>query len=316
MLHVLTITAPIYLLIVVGYLAVRGGLMQKSDTRVLGRFVFMFGMPALLFNALTQRHADAEIEWIYMAVYGLGSGLTMLGMIIYALKVRGASVPLAAVQGMSSAASNTAFIGFPILSELLGPTAGMALAMCFIIENLFVMPFGLAYADSAGGSGKLGQALWRSLKSMASNPLLWGLSLGLLFRICGWHLPAVPDKAIQMVSVVASPLALFVVGGSLVGLRLGNQVRDVVTVAGAKLLLHPLLVGGLVLLLPALDPRLGIAAVVNAAMPMAVIVTVMAQRHQQEEFSAAALLVATLSSFVTINLLLMVVTPLLPAAGQ
>src|SRR5690606_12017630 len=142
------------------------------------------------------------------------------------------------VQGMSSAASNTAFIGFPILQQLLGPTAGVALAMCFIIENLFIMPFGLAYADSAGGKG-MRSALWRSLRSMATNPLLWGLSLGLIFKVFGLHLPGVPEKAVQMLSVVASPLALFVVGGSLVGLKLGQQVRDVVTVAGAKLLLHP-----------------------------------------------------------------------------
>ncbi len=316
MLHVLTITAPIYLLIAVGYFAVRGGLLQKSDTRALGRFVFMFGLPALLFSALTQRHAEAHIEWGYMAAYGVGSGLAMLGTILYARKVRGASVPLAAVQGMSSAASNTAFIGFPILYELLGPSAGMALAMCFIIENLFVMPLGLAYADSTGGSGKLKAALLRSARSLVRNPLLWGLGLGLVFRALGWHLPAVPEKAVQMVSVVASPLALFVVGGSLVGLRLGHHIRDVITVVGAKLLLHPLLVGLLVLALPAIDPRLGIAAVVNAAMPMAVVVTVLAQQYEQEEFSAATLLVATLSSFITINVLLMVVAPLLPAAGQ
>ncbi len=314
MLHVLTLTAPIYLLIAVGYFAVRFGVLQKTDTRVFGRFVFLFGMPALLFHALTQRHAEADIEWVYMAVYGLGSALTMIGIIVYALKVRGASIQLASVQGMASAASNTAFIGFPILQQLLGPTAGMALAMCFIIENLFIMPCALAYADSAGGSGKL-QALWRSLKSMVRNPLLWGLVMGLVFRVMDWHLPAVPAKAIEMVSVVASPLALFVVGGSLVGLRLGDRIRDVVTVAGAKLLLHPLLVGALMLILPAMDPKLSVAALVNASMPMAVIVTVLAQRYEHEEFSAAALLVATLCSFVTINLLLMAVSPMLPA-GQ
>lgn len=316
MLHVLTITAPIYLLIAVGYCAVRFGLLQKSDTRVFGRFIFMFGLPALLFHSLTQRHEDAAIEWSYLLVYTVGSLATMFGMMLYARKVRGGSVPLAAVQGMSAAASNTAFIGFPILYQLVGPSAGVALAMCFIVENLFIMPLGLAYADSAGGSGRLGAALRRTLSSMVRNPLLWGLVLGLVFSGMGWHLPAVPAKAVQMVSLVASPLALFVVGGSLVGLKLGTHLRDVMTVVGAKLLVHPLLVAGLMLLIPIADPRLAISAVVYAAMPMAVIVTVLAQLHNQEEFSAAALLIATLLSFVTVNLLLLGVAPMVPVAGQ
>lgn len=316
MLHVLTITAPIYLLIAVGYLAARFGLLQKSDIRALGHFVFMFGLPTLLFQALTQRHAEAQLEWLYLLAYGLGSGLSMLLTILYARKVRGVSISMASVQGMSTAASNTAFIGFPILYQLIGPVAGVGLAMCFIIENLLIMPLGLAYADSEGGSGKLGQALLRSLKSLVHNPLLWGLGLGLLFRAMGWHLPAVPEKAVQMVSVVASPLALFVVGGSLVGLRLDGQLRDVFTVASAKLLVHPLLVGALLWLLPSFDQKLSVAALVYAAMPMASVLTVLAQRYQHEKFSAATLLAATLVSFVTINLLLMVVAPMLPVAAN
>ena len=312
MLHVLTITAPIYLLIAVGYLAVRFGLLQKTDTRAFGHFVFMFGLPTLLFDALTQRHAGAELEWSYLLVYGLGSGLSMLLVILYARKARGNSISMASVQGMSSAASNTAFVGFPILYQLIGPVAGVALAMCFIIENLFVMPLGLAYADSEGGSGKLGQALVRSLKSLVRNPLVWGLGLGLLFRAMGWQLPAVPEKAVQMVSVVAGPLALFVVGGSLVGLELEGQLRDIFSVTAAKLLLHPLLVGALLWLLPPFDQKLSVAALVYASMPMASVLTVLAQRYQHEKFSAATLLVATLCSFITIYLLLIAIAPMLP----
>ena len=312
MLHVLTLTAPIYLLIAVGYLAVRFGLLQKNETRAFGNFVFMFGLPTLLFDALTQRHAGAELEWGYLLAYGLGSGLSMLLVILHARKIRGARISMASVQGMSSAASNTAFVGFPILYQLLGPVAGVALAMCFIIENLFVVPIGLAYADSEGGSGKLGHALLRSLKSLVRNPLLWGLGLGLLFRAMGWQLPAVPEKAVQMVSGAAGPLALFVVGGSLVGLKLEGQLRDIFSVTAGKLLLHPLLVGALLWILPPFDQKLSVAALVYAAMPMASVLTVLAQRYQHEKFSAATLLVATLCSFNTINLLLIAIAPMVP----
>jgi len=311
MLHVLTITAPIYLLIAVGYCSVRFGVMSKADAQVLGRFIFMFGLPALLFYSLTHREDGDGMQWGYLLAYGAGSLLSMLGMVVYARKFKGADAALAAVKGMSVAASNTAFIGFPILYQLIGPMAGVALAMCFIVENLFVMPLGLAYADSAAGSGSLGATLRRTLRSMVRNPLLWGLMLGLLFNALDWQLPAVASKAVQMVSGVAAPLALFVVGSSLVGLRLGHQLRDALVVAGTKLLLHPLLVAACLLLFPLADTRLAIAAVVYAAMPMAVIVTVLAQLHGKETFAAMALLIATLFSFITVNILLWAVVPML-----
>lgn len=316
MLHILTITGPIYLLVAVGYAAVRFGLMQKTDARVLGRFVLLFGMPALLFDALTQRHGSVGIDWNYVALYALGSVLTMVGMILYARKVRGAGVDQAGVQCLVASAPNTAFIGFPILSQILGPTAGVALAMCFIVENILIMPGSLAYADSAGASGGARAALRRSLMSLLRNPLLWGLTSGLLFKAMDWHLPVVPERMVQMLSQVASPLALIAVGGSLVGLRLGHHLRDVLTVAGAKLLVHPALMACLVLLFPVLSRELAVAAVVYAAMPMAAVVVVLAQRYHQEEFAAAALMVATLTSFFTITLLLMIATPMLPIAAD
>jgi len=311
MLHVLTITAPIYLLIAVGWCSVRFGVMSKADAQVLGRFIFKFGLPALLFYSLTHREDGGGMQWGYLLVYGAGSLLGMLGMVLYARKFKGADAALAAVQGMSVAASNTAFIGFPILYQLIGSTAGVALAMCFIVENLFVMPLGLAYADSASDSGKLGAAFKRTLRSLVRNPLLWGLALGLIFSALDWQLPPVASKAVQMISGVAAPLALFVVGSSLVGLRLGRQLVDALVVAGTKLLLHPLLVAGALLLFPLMDTRLAIAAVVYAAMPMAVIVTVLAQLYGKETFAAMSLLIATVLSFITVNILLLIVVPFL-----
>lgn len=311
MLHILTITGPIYLLVAVGYAAVRFGVMQKSDSRVLGRFVLLFGMPSLLFASLTQRHANAGIDWNYVLIYAAGGVLTMLCAAGYARKFKGASAAQAGVLGMTVGASNSAFIGFPVLYQVLGPTAGVALAMCFIVENILIMPGALAYADS-GGAGGAGAALRRSLTSLLTNPLLWGLALGLLFNLMGWHLPAVPERMVQMLSQVASPLALFAVGGSLYGLRLGHHLRAVLGAAGAKLLLHPALMALLVLLFPVLSREFAVAAVMYAAMPTAAIVAVLAQRYQQEEFAAAALMVATLASFVTITLLLMIVMPMLP----
>ena len=51
-LHILSITAPIYLLIALGWFIVRQDLFDKAALRVMGRFVLQIALPALLFKAL------------------------------------------------------------------------------------------------------------------------------------------------------------------------------------------------------------------------------------------------------------------------
>jgi predicted permease len=82
------------------------------------------------------------------------------------------------------------------------------------------------------------------------------------------------------------------------------MLREVSTVALSKLLLHPIAVFLWLLPMPDVEPKLQTAAVVFASVPMLSIFPILAHRYEQEGFAAAALLVATTLSFVTITLIL------------
>ena len=60
MLDILAITGPIYLAIALGYATTRWGVFARADMRVFGKFTLYLALPALLFNALSQRSV-AEI---------------------------------------------------------------------------------------------------------------------------------------------------------------------------------------------------------------------------------------------------------------
>lgn len=55
MLNILSITGPIYLIILIGYLATRNELFARSDMQVIGGFVIKLGIPALLFKESSER---------------------------------------------------------------------------------------------------------------------------------------------------------------------------------------------------------------------------------------------------------------------
>ncbi|MDB5850121.1 MAG: permease [Rhodoferax sp.] len=305
MLHILNITAPIYLIIAAGFLAVRFGLFTKDDTRVMGRFVIQFCVPALIFRALSQRSLSDVLNAPYLIAYALGSVAVSLGMMAYAHRRRGHPVPMAAIQGLGVSTSNSAFIGYPILMQTIGPAAaGVGLALSMIIENLVALPLALAMADSAGSSQHWHKTLARTLRGLLKNPMIIAILAGFAFATLGLQLPEVLGRTVQIVATAASPVALFVIGGSLVGLKLGGVRQDIATVAFGKLVLHPLAVFCALWLLPPLDPQLRIAAVVLAGMPMLSMYPVFAQKYHYEGFCAAALLATTVASFLSISVLL------------
>jgi predicted permease len=105
-----------------------------------------------------------------------------------------------------------------------------------------------------------------------------------------------------MLATSSAAVSLFVIGGTLVGLKTKGMRRDVTSIALGKLLLHPLAVGTMMWLLPPDDPELRVAAVIFAATPMLSIYPILAQKYGFEEMCAAALLLATVLSFGTISL--------------
>ena len=306
---VLAITGPIYIIIAIGWLSARFGLFARSDMRVFGKFVLQLALPALLFHTLSQRPASDVLNGTYLLAYLLGSLIAAGAGFAWARWARGKGLTEASVFALGTSCSNSGFIGFPLMLQLVGPTAGVALALNMIVENVVIMPLtlmlaGMGMAQAGGDDWR--QALKTSLLSLARNPMIIAIVLGLLFAFAGWHLPAPAERAMGLFATSCGALALFVIGGSLTGLKAEGLWLDVPAIVIGKLLLHPLAVLSMLWLLPPIDPLLRTAAVVSAAVPMLGIYPVLAQKYGFDGLCAAAQLAATLASFVTLTGLLWV----------
>ena len=295
MLDILAITGPIYIAILLGIVTTRAGLFAKADMRVLGKFVINLALPALLFNALAQRPIRDILVPSYFLAYL--AGLSATASTFY-------------VMGMSC--SNSGFVGYPVLLLTLAPVAGVALALNMMVENLVMIPLLLVLAEQGrGGGGKWYRLVGQSLLRLAGNPMVIGLLAGLAVSVLGWKLPDPVARTVNLFAMSSSALSLFVIGGTLVGLPMQGMARRVLPITFGKLLIHPLAVLLAILALPligmpALAPSLRMAAVLLAAMPMLGIYATLAQAHGHEDFSAAALLVTTAASFLSLSGLLWV----------
>lgn len=302
MLDILAVTGPIFLLIALGFVAVRLEAVAKSGIQALGAFVINLALPALLFRTLAARPFTEVLDMGFLLAYALASLGILAAGIAYGAVLRGRDLPTGTLIGVGMAFSNSGFIGYPILLQLLGPTAGVALALAMTVENLVLLPLFLALAESGQAGGRtpariLGETLLRLLKSPLILAILAGAACGAL----GLVLSAPLARAVDLLANASSAVALFVIGGTLVGLRLKGMVTDVAAIAFGKLLLHPLAMLAALLLLPPFDPKLQLAALTLAAVPMLSIYPILGHRYGQGPLCAAALLATTAASFVTIS---------------
>lgn len=306
---ILGITGPIYLAIALGYVSTRRGWFAKADMRVFGQFVIKLALPSLLFTAVAKRDVVDLLNASYLLAYLAGS-LVVIGLGLLWGRRSGLPPTDNVVAAMGMSCSNSGYMGYPILLLTLAPVAGVALALNMMVENLLVIPLLLVLAErSKGADGHGLQTLIRILKQLATNPLIIALATGLTVSLLRLKLPEPIWRTIGLFSGACAGLSLFVVGGTLFSLPLSGMGRQIAPIVLAKLIVHPLAVYLAIQLLPwlglsPLEPSLQTAAVLFAAMPMMGIYPIFAQSYGKEDLGAAALLAATMVSFITLSALL------------
>ncbi|SEF72429.1 AEC family transporter [Marinobacterium lutimaris] len=310
MLAVLSITAPIFLLIALGYIAVKTRLMPQDAIPGLGRFVIYFALPALMFSTISNMDFKEVIEPNYLAVYALGSLFALLsGIALHKFLLRKSLVE-SGVKGIGMSIPNSAFIGFPILMQVFDSPITQAFALAIMVENIVILPLALIIIES--GRRKEGENsgnIWLPVLSrITRNPLIIAIAAGLFCSSLSIQMPAMVNEALSMLARASAPTALFVIGASLMGTQIRGNIYSIGTVVAGKLLLHPLLVALVLWFWPPFDPRLELAVMIIAAMPMMSVFPIIGGNYGFRSTCASMLLITTVLSFVTITLLLSVLT--------
>lgn len=300
------ILLPLFGLMALGLLAVRGRLIEAAGVRGLVLFVFTFSIPSLLLTSMAGLDFPPDIEWGFLvafyaaslAVYGVGAAI---GRVVF-----GRSLPEQAIFGMSAAFSNLVMIGIPVVLTALGPEAALPMMIIVGFHSATFMPLTVVLIQS-GRASEGGAAVrpGRVALDAARNPIIVGIVLGLMVNLTGLTIPMPAAKVLELLGQAAVPCALFAMGASLAGYPLMGEVRPAVLLALLKLVAHPSLVWLIA------GPVLGLeglwvsVAVLMAAMPSAVNVYLFGARYEAAPGVAArTVLLTTVGSVVSLSVVL------------
>lgn len=310
MLAILAVTFPFFALVLCGYLAVRRTMLPQLAIPGLNSFVLYFALPCLLyrFGSTTPlaRLLDARVFGVYLAC-----ALCMVALALAVGRRSGLDWNNAAFGALVAAFPNTGFMGVPLLVALLGPAASGPVIVTLVVDLVITSSLCIAVSrlGHGGGSGSAA-ALRKALRGIAANPMPWAIALGALASGAGLVLPRPLLQSIGLLADAASPVALFTIGAVLARSQLQAArpapLRDVVPVALAKLVAHPLLIAaaghGAIALGLALDPFALTVLVLVACLPSASNVAMLAERFGADTGRVARIiLVSTALSFLSFS---------------
>ena len=268
--------AIIGVVILIGYVVGRFGVLGEHAPRVISRMVFFVLSPCLLFTVL----ADADVHTLFSstlvvsAIAALLSILLFLGISLFVFRRK---LPEAMIGSLSAGYVNANNIGIPVAVYVLGDTAYSAPVI--LMQLVVLTPIALTVLDIAtSGRMSVGSALLKPLK----NPLLIGSALGVIVAVTEIEIPAPIFEPFRIVGAAAVPLVLIAFGMSLHGQKLlapGSGRRDILTASAIKLAVMPLIAWVFGRFVFGLDGQLLFVVVVLAGLPTAQNIFVFAQRY-------------------------------------
>ena len=306
MLDILNITAPIFIIIALGYLCVRIKAIDPKHAKGMGSMVLNIALPALMFNAIAGTPFTEVILPHYLITYALGSvAAFMIGIVLTKVIWRQDNVS-AALNSTALSFSNSAFIGYAVVSMVIGPSkAATYLSMGVIIENLIILPMLFIIADTNPASNKSLTGILLGIgKNLSRNPLIIALVVSVTFSIFSFPIPQVVAQTAKILTGAAAPVALFVIGMSLYGLELKGDLPKITTIGLGKLMLHPLMILLAITLIPGGTLQGKYVAMLFASAPVFSTIAIIGQHYGLVNRMSAVVIVSTIGSFFSMSAVL------------
>ena len=304
-------TAPIVLMVVVGYFLKRLKMLDGNVARVLNKLVFRVFLPAMLFLNMYKIESLADVDFGFV-------WYTVIATVVLFCAAFGAVLlftkenPKRGALLQSVFRANYALVGIPLATSLFGDEGAIAATVlsAFIIpvfNSLAVIGLSIFSSDKKPSVKKI-------LIGIVKNPLIQAIALGFValgiralfvkFGVTFRLTDVVPVyKTINNLSSVATPLALLVLGAQFDFAAIPHLKRHIIFGVAARNLIAPVLGIGIAYFIGAFNGAHFATFVAVFCTPVAVSSVPMAQEMDADVSLAGQLVVwSTLFSALSIFL--------------
>ena len=284
-----------FVIVIIGVLAYKSGLIDKSTTTKLSNLLLMLISPLLIFQSYQM---DFDIKLLYgLLVTILASSITFVCCIILSHFVLKGDEEKNPIEKIAVIYSNCAFIGIPLINGVLGSEGVFYMTAYTTVFNVLFWTHGVWVMS---GDKKMGD-VWKNLLT----PAIVAVIIGLCFFILQIRLPDFIDKPVEMIANMNTPLAMIIAGANLAqgNILKSLKIKKLYFISFFKLILIPL-VGITILKIMSLNFNISFTVFIALACPAGATTIMFAQRYEKDTYYAANIFVfTTVLSAITIPVL-------------
>jgi predicted permease len=257
----------------------------------------------MLFWKIGGASFEGGINWAYV-IAGVSPFLTMFFLSVVAIKIFAITSYQAGSFSQSCYRFNT-YIGVAVILNSLGSEGvkyfGLLIGFVIPLVNLFAVALLIWFS---GEKLKARQRIAITSRAVLSNPLILGCLAGIIYsRVIG-EFPVFIDNSLSLISMVALPMALISIGGSLTFKGVRQNVRLSLVAAVMKLLILPL-TGYLFFHLFGVTGVPFKVGLLFFALPASTAIYVLSsQMNSDTELASSAIVLSTLLSFISLSVIL------------
>lgn len=201
---------PIVILIIIGYYWKKKELSFDKD--MISSLIMNLGTPALLIASINNKDLTSE-NIITILIYG--TIIIAICTILTIAYLKFENKPIRPFL-QSFIFPNTGGLGIPIVYVLLGQTAFVYAITFSVLINIYHFTIGLWLSNSS-----------LNLKKALQTPVLYALVLALAFKGTNTQVPFIIEDVCKMLGGIVIPLLLMAFGSSLVGIKIGQNIKAV-----------------------------------------------------------------------------------------
>lgn len=286
----------IFILIGVGFLAAKFGILREEGARQITDLLLIIVIPCVIIMAFQASFEPSLIKNLLIAA--LLAALThAAGILISKLIFRNEAPDRKMMLVYSTVFYNAGFFSLPLLRALLGETGVLYGSVFVAVFNLFAWTYGIRLMNGENGASK-----WKTFLNPGIISLLIALAL-VLFNI---RLPDVVQTTLRYITGLHTPLAMIIIGCQFYLMWRNFNLRDLAlwkTVL-ARNILVPLIMLALIFYL-AQDKTLFFASVITASAPTATNTILFATKYRQDVNTAVqTVILTTLLTIISIPLIM------------
>src|SRR5216683_6457999 len=303
MVDILNLALPYFGLIFIGFACGKAKGLPEQGLAWMNFFLLYVSLPALLFGIMSKTPFEELNNPPFLIATTVGKAAAFVlalsaGRLIGCLTLREATLA-----GLSGSYGNIGYMGPGLALAVLGAKAAAPTALIFCCDSIFlfsIVPLLIALSDSQPRHWL--HALGLVVRQIVLNPLIMSACAGAFAAALHVHPPVAIDNTLLFLQNAAAPMALFVLGVTVALRPFGRVPWEVPGVIAIKLLIHPLVVFGLMLLLGPFPRPWTATAVLMASLPPALNVFVIARQNDTWiEPASVAVLIGTFASVVTLT---------------